>query len=252
MGRRGARLALLLACALAAAAVRCAAGARIYDLSVADAAGGAVTVAASADAAGGAAVASLTLRFRVNYGAEQSANMTRAGCGAAPGRSRLGTTDAPGCSLAARLLTRLLLTAAAAHARSGARWTATLAGLPAGALLRASASAWDAGGAALGAADAPPAVIAAAAVAAESRLPTLHWFVADPEAARGDAPTPSDVFIDAGDGAGLRYHGNVTTHRTGSERKDPKANLWAKGKSKARPRADDACAALMPRSRAAA
>ena len=108
----------------------------------------------------------------------------------------------------------------------------TLSGLPAGTLLRGSVSAADAGGASLGSAAAPPSVVAAAAVAAESRLPTLHWFVSDPEAARWDAPVPCEVFFDAQDGSGLRYYGNVTTHRTGSERKDPKANLWGKDKSK--------------------
>jgi hypothetical protein len=43
---------------------------------------------------------------------------------------------------------------------------------------------------------------------------------------------PCEVFFDAGDGSGLIYHAHVSTHRTGSERKDPKANLWARGKSK--------------------
>ena len=56
--------------------------------------------------------------------------------------------------------------------------------------------------------------------------------MADPEAARWDAAVDCEVFFDAGDGSGLVYHRHVTTHRTGSERKDPKANLWARGKSK--------------------
>jgi hypothetical protein len=90
----------------------------------------------------------------------------------------------------------------------------------------------DAAGRELASASGSPAIVGVTALAAESRLPSLHWYVADAEGARGDAPVPCEVFFDAGDGAGLRYYGNATTHRTGSERKDPKANLWAKGKSK--------------------
>ncbi len=108
-----------------------------------------------------------------------------------------------------------------------------MVGLPSGALFRATVSAFSAAGALLAAGSPPaPAIVNASGIAAESRLPTLHWYVADAEAARWDAPTACEFFFDAGDGAGLRYYGNATTHRTGSERKDPKANLWAKGKSK--------------------
>jgi len=87
-------------------------------------------------------------------------------------------------------------------------------------------------GGAFASASAAPALVAPSVVNGESRLPTLHWFLTDPEAARWDAAVPCEVFFDAQDGSGLVYHHHVTTHRTGSERKDPKANLWARGKSK--------------------
>jgi hypothetical protein len=108
---------------------------------------------------------------------------------------------------------------------------ATLSGLPPGALLRLNVTASASGGASASA-SAAPALVAPSVVNGESRLPTLHWFVADAEGARWDAAVPCEVFFDAGDGSGLSHHRHVTTHRTGSERKDPKANLWARGKSK--------------------
>ena len=114
---------------------------------------------------------------------------------------------------------------------SDGRWTATLTGLPPGALLRLNVTASTSGGG-WASASASPTLVAPSVVNGESRLPTLHWFVADAEGARWDAAVACEVFFDAGDGSGLVYHRHVTTHRTGSERKDPKANLWARGKSK--------------------
>jgi len=49
-------------------------------------------------------------------------------------------------------------------------------------------------------------------------VPALFWYVEDPSKARGDVPTSSIVLFDARDGSGMRYYGNVSAHRTGSER----------------------------------
>ena len=65
-----------------------------------------------------------------------------------------------------------------------------------------------------------------------SQLPTLFWYVADPEKARGDTPTAGIVLFDARDGSGMRYYSNQTAHRTGSERQNGLQNQWGKGKSK--------------------
>ena len=44
-------------------------------------------------------------------------------------------------------------------------------------------------------------------IAAQSAVPALHWFVADPEKARWDDPTPGSVAFD--DGHGMRYYDEV-------------------------------------------
>jgi len=105
-----------------------------------------------------------------------------------------------------------------------------------GSLFRFSVVAYSAGDASSEQARAVgvPTVVSAGHVqqSSRSKLPMLHWFVADPEAARTDTPTPGAVFFDAGDGGGLRYYGNVSAHRGGSERHTGLPNQWNKGKSK--------------------
>ena len=178
--------------ALALACARCAAAVRVADVALWEAAGGAVAVASRVDGEG-ATLSAVTAWYALNFETTaRNATMSRG---------------------------------------SDGRWTATLSGLAAGALLRLNVTATASGGASASA-SAAPALVAPSVVNAESRLPTLHWFVADAEGARWDAAVPCEVFFDAGDGSGLIYHAHVSTHRTGSERKDPKANLWARGKSK--------------------
>jgi len=73
----------------------------------------------------------------------------------------------------------------------------------------------------------------AGAVAAESPLPTLHWFVEDTTGALWDNPVQTFVAFDAGDpsgggGRGLKFYGGgVTVRRRGSGRRDA-ANMWGK------------------------
>ena len=77
----------------------------------------------------------------------------------------------------------------------------------------------------------------AAAVAAESPLPTLHWFVEDTNGALWDNPVQAFVAFDPGAPAGksdekLRFYGKgVTVRRRGSGRRDG-ANMWGKSGSK--------------------
>lgn len=88
------------------------------------------------------------------------------------------------------------------------------------------------------------AVVDAAAVAAESTLPTLHWFVEDTNGALWDDPVEAFVAFDpagpaegpagggAGEGGGLKFYGGgVTVRRRGSGRRDVK-NMWGKSGSK--------------------
>lgn len=81
------------------------------------------------------------------------------------------------------------------------------------------------------------AVVDAAAVARESPLPTLHWFVEDVNAARWDTPTESFVAFDpdergGGDVSGLEFYGKgVTARRRGSGRRDD-PNMFDKKGSK--------------------
>ena len=55
-------------------------------------------------------------------------------------------------------------------------------------------------------------------IAAQSAVPALHWFVADPEKARWDEATPGSIAFDAGHG--IRYYDAVEVHRQGSSRHD--------------------------------
>lgn len=92
--------------------------------------------------------------------------------------------------------------------------------------------------------DAYGAVVDAAAVAAESTLPTLHWFVEDTNGALWDDPVETFVAFDpagpatgpaggaAGEGGGLKFYGKgVTVRRRGSGRRGDK-NMWGKTGSK--------------------
>lgn len=81
------------------------------------------------------------------------------------------------------------------------------------------------------------AVVDAAAIANESALPTLHWFVENAEGARWDDPVESFLAFDQSRGGGggareLKFYGKgVTARRRGSGRRgDP--NMWGKGGSK--------------------
>lgn len=82
------------------------------------------------------------------------------------------------------------------------------------------------------------AVVDASAIARESVLPTMHWFVKEPERARGDFPVQSFIAFDqsrGSDNAGdrkVRFYGQgVTARRRGSGRRgDP--NMWGKGGTK--------------------
>ena len=85
--------------------------------------------------------------------------------------------------------------------------------------------------------DAYGAVVDAAAVARESTIPTLHWFVEDVNAARWDVPTESFVAFDpdergGDDVSGLKFYGKgVTARRRGSGRRDD-PNMFDKKGSK--------------------
>ena len=57
------------------------------------------------------------------------------------------------------------------------------------------------------------------AIAAQSAVPALYWYVDDAEKARGDEATPGSLAFDAGDGQ-LRYYDQVEVHRQGSGRHD--------------------------------
>ncbi len=81
-------------------------------------------------------------------------------------------------------------------------------------------------------AEGPPTIVSASKLGAQSKLPMLFWYVSEPERARSDEPTPGLIFFDARDGGGLRSYGNMTAHRSGSERHTGLANQWGKGKSK--------------------
>ena len=81
------------------------------------------------------------------------------------------------------------------------------------------------------------AVVDAAAIANESALPTLHWFVENAEGARWDDPVESFLAFDQsrgpeGGARELKFYGKgVTARRRGSGRRgDP--NMWGKGGSK--------------------
>ena len=85
-------------------------------------------------------------------------------------------------------------------------------------------------------------MVDAAAVAAESPLPTLHWFVEDTNGALWDDPVETFVAFDpagpAGGGGGGEgggglkfYGGGVTVRRRGSGRRGVK-NMWGKSGSK--------------------
>jgi len=112
------------------------------------------------------------------------------------------------------------------------RWAAQLPPtLPAGQLLRGAVLAFS-GGAQVAALPVPDSVVNPTAISSQSQVPTLFWFVRDAAAARSDVATPGAVFFDARDGRGLVGYGNTTAHRSGSERHEPKANMWARGKSK--------------------
>jgi hypothetical protein len=125
---------------------------------------------------------------------------------------------------------------------AGGVWTTTVhvgdnsGAVTRGALFRYSVVAFSAGNATaeLARAEGVPTIVSAGHVqeATGSKLPIMHWFVADPEAARGDFPVAGMAFFDAHDGAGLRWYGNMTAHRGGSERHTGLPNQWGRGKSK--------------------
>ena len=126
--------------------------------------------------------------------------------------------------------------------QAGGVWTTTVhvgdggGAVTRGAMFRFSVVAYSAGNASaeLARQEGVPTVVSADHVqqATGSKLPILHWFVSDPEAARGDFPVACMAFFDARDGAGLRWYGNMTAHRGGSERHTGLPNQWGKGKSK--------------------
>ena len=79
------------------------------------------------------------------------------------------------------------------------------------------------------------AVVDADAIARESALPTLHWFVENAEGARWDTPVECFLAFDQSRGGGARklkfYGKGVTARRRGSGRRgDP--NMWGKGGTK--------------------
>jgi hypothetical protein len=118
--------------------------------------------------------------------------------------------------------------------KSKREWSASLqpgADAPPGALIRFRVVATR-HGEEVGSASGPPSVLAAYELASVSHVPTLYAYTSNLEKARGDYPTPVMVWFDARDGNGGKFYGNVTTHRTGSERHDGLANQWGKGKSK--------------------
>jgi hypothetical protein len=113
-------------------------------------------------------------------------------------------------------------------------WSASLSPPP-GALLRWSMAAYDSAGRQLCSADGAPVVALASQAGGRpgAALPTMHWFVSNPAAARTDAGVSSTmIFFDSQDGSGFRRYANVSAHRTGSERHDPRGNLFNRGKSK--------------------
>lgn len=54
---------------------------------------------------------------------------------------------------------------------------------------------------------------------AASAVPALHWYLENPEQARGDTPADGCMAFDAGDGR-LRFYDTVRVHRMGSGRHD--------------------------------
>ena len=84
-------------------------------------------------------------------------------------------------------------------------------------------------------------MVDAAAVAAESQLPTLHWFVENTDGARLDSPVETFVAFDpsgpGGAGGGIRggelmfYGKGVTVRRRGSGRRG-NANMFGRSSSK--------------------
>lgn len=99
-------------------------------------------------------------------------------------------------------------------------WIASLSPPP-GALLRWSMAAYDSAGRQLCSADGAPVVALASLSGGRpgAALPTLHWFVSNPAAARTDAGVSSSmIFFDSQDGSGFRRYANVSAHRTGASR----------------------------------
>ena len=194
-----------LAAAVAAAlccGIALASPARVYDVTSAESSSGGVRVSARSDPGTGPPLI-LALHYHINMNAT--------------------STHVP-MSLAAGLWTTTV------HVGDGG------GAVTRGALFRYSVVAYSAGNstAELARTEGVPTIVSAGHVqeASGSKLPILHWFVGDPEAARGDIPVAGMAFFDAHDGAGLRWYGNMTAHRGGSERHMGLPNQWGKGKSK--------------------
>ena len=110
-------------------------------------------------------------------------------------------------------------------------WSVSLSP-PTASLIRWSVATYASGKEKAAADGAPVVALISQAGGPSSSVPTLHWFVKDPAAARSDAATTGMLFFDAEDGSGLRSYQNVSVHRTGSERHDPRGSLFNKQKSK--------------------
>jgi hypothetical protein len=62
---------------------------------------------------------------------------------------------------------------------------------------------------------------------AESRVPVLHWFVAEPEKAMWDDPVPGMMAFD-GDGRGMRFYDRVRPHSSAAARTASQQARWAR------------------------
>lgn len=97
--------------------------------------------------------------------------------------------------------------AAMARAADGS-WSATLgpSDVAPGSLIRYSIVAIDAGKD-QGGVEGTPVVMQARQLGNAHSIPTLWWFLPDPNKARGDSPAAGICLFDARDGSGMRYYG---------------------------------------------
>jgi len=178
---------------------------RIYDVSSSETASGGMLVHARVDDQGATPSAQLVLRYRIGLD-----NGTKTNLALSESRGLWSATVRPGSP----------------------------SFVTAGSLFRYSVLALGAGGAEVARVEGPPTVVSAQKLQSQSKLPTLFWYVGDPQQARSDTPTPSLVLFDAHDGGGLRWYGNVSVHRSGSERHTGLSNMWDKRKSKDWPKSN--------------